>query len=82
MQPANTVVAGQEEAWIERYLQATAALSWLLGQTQGDVPWAVFLPVFEQWCLARGWEVEYGAVEDGSCAIFSLSGQVWDEPEL
>ena len=43
------------------------------------MPWADFLPVFEQWCLAQGWAVEYHLVEDGSCAIFSCQASAWDE---
>jgi len=44
------------------------------------MPWTEFLPVFEQWCVAQRWAVEYHLPEDGSCAIFSCQDG-WREEE-
>lgn len=71
----------QEKIQDYKCSQAAEALIRLLQQTDGQVLWEEFLPVFEGWCGAQEWEVEYGAVEDGSCAIFSRLGHPWDEAE-
>jgi hypothetical protein len=35
------------------------------------ISWAAFLPMLEQFCVARGWILEYGTSDDYSCALFA-----------
>lgn len=53
-----------------QHRRSSLALIRLLSETGEPVYWEKFLPVFEQWCVAQGWHVEYKSVEDESCAIF------------
>ena len=55
----------------QRYHEVTQALMRLLSQQTEPIRWKEWLPLFEKWCVAQGWHVEYESVEDESCAIFA-----------
>lgn len=45
----------------------------MLYQTFPDLAWHDFLAALLQLCDSQGWELEYGDVDDGSCAIFATT---------
>lgn len=41
--------------------------------------WPAFLAALERCCAARGWEIDYGSIEDHSCIIFACPACRSDE---
>lgn len=52
-------IAEAEQAMIERWRRA-----------DGSIDWVRFVQTLAQWCEEFGWILEYGEVDDESCAIF------------
>lgn len=51
-------------------------VSMLENETNGRdemISWPVFLVMLERFCAQQNWSIEYGSVEDESCAIFCRS---------
>jgi hypothetical protein len=52
-------------------IQADDLLQFLTSPARLCISWAAFLPMLEQFCVARGWALEYDTSDDYSCALFA-----------
>lgn len=53
----------------------------VLCQAFPDLIWQNFLAALGQLCERQGWDLEYGDVDDGSCAIFAACNSLPKEEE-